>query len=357
MRAPRRGQPADRGRIVAADGGAFAFTDVRSDRATGVIQHLGDPADATRCACVNRRHRRRALSSSWVPRFASRVVGRRDRFAAGTPVTVHVDEAARRLHARCVGSRMLCLRARSWRLTSSGARAHTRALARLTRLHSAGHLLDAALANIGVLKRLNLKPGKGYHFPNGPYVGAHERDRVHRIGPRDSPTRDGDGAKEGGGARGRTEYIGVIPDAERDAIQAMLQAEMDRLIQNNSGVEVHLNVSPERLGELCDADDAPAAPTDGAPAKASQGAVPVRLGRCWVLASFPSLSVWAHSPVGGLRGAVRRARGADGRPRLSVRRHPRAAAGRPGQGDGHQDQEHAQEERDQSILHHRLGRR
>lgn len=35
-----------------------------------------------------------------------------------------------------------------------------------TRLHSAGHLLDIAI------KELNLtwKPGKGYHFPQGPYV-------------------------------------------------------------------------------------------------------------------------------------------------------------------------------------------
>ena len=35
-----------------------------------------------------------------------------------------------------------------------------------TRLHSAGHLIDMAL------KELNVpwKPGKGYHFPNGPYV-------------------------------------------------------------------------------------------------------------------------------------------------------------------------------------------
>lgn len=35
-----------------------------------------------------------------------------------------------------------------------------------TRLHSAGHLLDMALKELGKL----WKPGKGYHFPNGPYV-------------------------------------------------------------------------------------------------------------------------------------------------------------------------------------------
>lgn len=34
------------------------------------------------------------------------------------------------------------------------------------RLHSAGHLLDAAVKSLG----LELVPGKGYHFPNSPYV-------------------------------------------------------------------------------------------------------------------------------------------------------------------------------------------
>ena len=34
------------------------------------------------------------------------------------------------------------------------------------RLHSAGHLLDVAVSNIG----LSWQPGKGYHFPDSPYV-------------------------------------------------------------------------------------------------------------------------------------------------------------------------------------------
>lgn len=34
------------------------------------------------------------------------------------------------------------------------------------RLHSAGHLLDISVSKLG----LNLVPGKGYHFPDGPYV-------------------------------------------------------------------------------------------------------------------------------------------------------------------------------------------
>lgn len=49
-----------------------------------------------------------------------------------------------------------------------------------TRLHSAGHLLDIAI------KELNLtwKPGKGYHFPQGPYVeysGNINKDEVQAV--------------------------------------------------------------------------------------------------------------------------------------------------------------------------------
>ncbi|CAI0467417.1 unnamed protein product [Linum tenue] len=36
-----------------------------------------------------------------------------------------------------------------------------------SRLHSAGHLLDACLPNVGLG---HLKPGKAYHFPDGPWV-------------------------------------------------------------------------------------------------------------------------------------------------------------------------------------------
>lgn len=35
-----------------------------------------------------------------------------------------------------------------------------------TRLHSAGHLIDMAFKRMGI----TWMPGKGYHFPNGPYV-------------------------------------------------------------------------------------------------------------------------------------------------------------------------------------------
>jgi Ser-tRNA(Ala) deacylase AlaX len=53
------------------------------------------------------------------------------------------------------------------------------------RIHSAGHLLDVAMNRAG---KTELKPGKGYHFVEGPYV----------------------------------EYIGVVPENERDELVKIL---------------------------------------------------------------------------------------------------------------------------------------
>jgi len=49
-----------------------------------------------------------------------------------------------------------------------------------TRLHSAGHLLDIAIKDLN----LKWKPGKGYHFPQGPYVeysGSVHKDELEAI--------------------------------------------------------------------------------------------------------------------------------------------------------------------------------
>ena len=62
------------------------------------------------------------------------------------------------------------------------------------RIHSAGHLLDVAMNRAG---RTDLKPGKGYHFVEGPYV----------------------------------EYIGVVPDKEREALIAKLNKNCADLIK------------------------------------------------------------------------------------------------------------------------------
>lgn len=61
------------------------------------------------------------------------------------------------------------------------------------RIHSAGHLLDMAMNRAG---RVDLKPGKGYHFQEGPYV----------------------------------EYIGVVPEGERDALLEQLNKHANDII-------------------------------------------------------------------------------------------------------------------------------
>lgn len=61
------------------------------------------------------------------------------------------------------------------------------------RIHSAGHLLDVAMNRAG---KTELKPGKGYHFVEGPYV----------------------------------EYIGVVPENERDSLAKILNKHCADLI-------------------------------------------------------------------------------------------------------------------------------
>nr|GMD65764.1 alanine--tRNA ligase [Ipomoea batatas]GMD72214.1 alanine--tRNA ligase [Ipomoea batatas] len=71
----------------------------------------------------------------------------------------------------------------------------------LHRLHSAGHLLDVCIANIGWG---HLKPGKAYHFPDGPFV----------------------------------EYQGTVPQNELQIKQKELEAEANNLISKGEKVSV-----------------------------------------------------------------------------------------------------------------------
>lgn len=73
------------------------------------------------------------------------------------------------------------------------------------KLHSAGHLLDCAVSKIGIE---NLKPTKGFHFPDGPYV----------------------------------EYDGTIENPAE--IIPVLQKNIDELIEQNLQVE-RKDLSPE----------------------------------------------------------------------------------------------------------------
>lgn len=69
-----------------------------------------------------------------------------------------------------------------------------------SRLHSAGHLLDVALENVGHL----MEPTKGYHFPNGPYV----------------------------------EYVAILPEEQRENVRAAAEAEVNRLITADGEIKI-----------------------------------------------------------------------------------------------------------------------
>jgi Ser-tRNA(Ala) deacylase AlaX len=102
------------------------------------------------------------------------------RFSVGDKVDINVDPEKRKLHAR---------------------------------IHSGGHLLDAAFNNLGWNQ---LIPTKGYHFPEGAYV----------------------------------EYEGEIAADKRESVIQQLNAESEKLIESASDVIVTANAG-ERIVTIC----------------------------------------------------------------------------------------------------------
>ncbi|KAM7279107.1 hypothetical protein ACFE04_006241 [Oxalis oulophora] len=82
-----------------------------------------------------------------------------------------------------------------------------------SRLHSAGHLLDVCLLDVGLG---HLEPGKGYHFPDGPYV----------------------------------EYKGTVPQSEIQSKQKELELEANARISKGEKVTAGI-YSYEEAAELC----------------------------------------------------------------------------------------------------------
>lgn len=82
-----------------------------------------------------------------------------------------------------------------------------------SRLHSAGHLLDVCVKNVGWD---HLEPTKGYHFPDGPYV----------------------------------EYKGAVPQDELKTKQNELEVEANKLISKGGKVSVFL-LPYDKASELC----------------------------------------------------------------------------------------------------------
>ena len=81
------------------------------------------------------------------------------------------------------------------------------------RLHTAGHLIDAALHLIGY----DWEPTKGYHFPNGPYV----------------------------------EYKGCLDQSEIELLKCKLQKKAMDLIDENVQIRIQLDVSQDDANKIC----------------------------------------------------------------------------------------------------------
>jgi len=81
-----------------------------------------------------------------------------------------------------------------------------------SRLHSAGHLLDYGLLDL----KIELEPGKGYHFPDSPYV----------------------------------EYIGTLDEALKEKIQKQLEEAVNKIVEADLPVEVRI-VEHGQLAALC----------------------------------------------------------------------------------------------------------
>jgi Ser-tRNA(Ala) deacylase AlaX len=145
------GQPSDLGSICSLDGGiTFEVIFVRKmSRDAKYIEQLGHFKDD-------------------------------QKFSVGDKVDINVDPEKRKLHAR---------------------------------IHSGGHLLDAAFNNLGWNQ---LIPTKGYHFPEGAYV----------------------------------EYEGEIAADKRESVIQQLNAESEKLIESASDVIVTANAG-ERIVTIC----------------------------------------------------------------------------------------------------------
>lgn len=155
-------------------------TDVILDRTIFYPQGGGQPFD--RGAMVNR-DARFAVEEV---RFADGIVHHFGRFengsfAEGDDVHLSVDPQRRALHSR---------------------------------VHSAGHIVDMAVLALG----LGWKPGKGYHFPDGPYV----------------------------------EYSGAAAASsmDREQLKADLEREANRFVRENRATTI-LFVSKEEMARHC----------------------------------------------------------------------------------------------------------
>ncbi|KAI7746323.1 hypothetical protein M8C21_030574 [Ambrosia artemisiifolia] len=186
------GQPSDTGFITDVSSSQFKFLvqDVRSRN--GVVYHYGV--------------------------FEKSV----EDLVTGVQVLLSVDESKRKLHSRLHRHSLGRAEWHDPRGRFPGPDEGSLLLVFLSQpclvvsLHSAGHLLDVCLPKVGLS---HLKPGKAYHFPDGPWV----------------------------------EYEGKVPQAELQSKMQELELEANNLISR--GMTVSVAVYPyEEASMLCGGD-------------------------------------------------------------------------------------------------------
>lgn len=140
------GQPYDKGQIVFPDGAVFDVSEVW--KKDGIVYHVGEFKNGA---------------------------GLRDA-QKDFQVELYIDQDLRNLH---------------------------------NRLHTAGHLIDYALANLG----LNLEPTKGYHFPHGAYV----------------------------------EYKGILDDVTKEKLNQELEVAVNEIVKANLAVNISCEYSDTQV--------------------------------------------------------------------------------------------------------------
>ncbi len=103
-----------------------------------------------------------------------------------------------------------------------------------TRLHSAGHLLDMARARL----KLPWIPGKGYHFPNGPYV-EYACGKTPSVEEDDPPSDGEDGSTFG------------VKEHDFSKLKIDLETASNAIIAEALPTKVRF-VSKAEMAELCE---------------------------------------------------------------------------------------------------------
>jgi Ser-tRNA(Ala) deacylase AlaX len=129
----------------------------------------------------------------------------------------------------------------------------------LSRIHSAGHVVDWAVLNLG----LPWKPGKGYHFPDGPYVEyegiieeSNREDATARRYDKSDQDLSGEPRAKRAGERGADDQREDATarrggaDDQREDVKNKIEEECSRIIAEDHETKA-MFVEKEEMAALC----------------------------------------------------------------------------------------------------------